>query len=396
MNGACGQEDQATCSFDADSSKVPYYEETPDSFLAVGLAGLRAVAADPVPTRGPFHEIRPRTEGRLNFMSPLHRCARDVIHGAQPHQRGIDMNRSTPLLVAAVIATGITAVHLWQQLRKERELVAQLQRLQDAAPLPRNAEQPLRGAESAIDPAGLAPPLRVEPAAPQSLPTDPVALDIELRRRNPNYIGVVQGKSGAMQLRYPDLARELGMTPEQAEALYDLLMQHERELAALPRYTGSDAALQREVGRVRQELQAKHKAEFDAAIVGREQQWQEYQPTIDARQRVSELTNMVASTSPLNESQARQLVATVLAEQRLRADILRSSAPPTANNPLAQLAYEEQSLTEREQSNRRTIESARSYLTAEQVKIMENAMNGMNQSMRASLRARRAQLEGGR
>ena len=49
-----------------------------------------------------------------------------------------------------------------------------------------------------------------------------------------------------------------------------------------------------------------------------------------------------------------------------------------------------------EQSNRRTIESARPYLTAEQVTIMEYAMNGLNQRMRASLQARREQLEGSR
>jgi hypothetical protein len=198
-----------------------------------------------------------------------------------------------------------------------------------------------------------------------------------------------------MQLLYPDLARELGMTPEQAEALFDLIMKHQGEMSALPRYAGSDAAFKQEVERVREELQSKQKAEFDAAIAGREQQWRDYQPTLDARRRVSELTNMVASTSPLNDSQSRQLVATVVAEQRLRADEL-GLRPAPANNPLAQLEYEEQILTAREQSNRRTIESARSYLTAEQVTIMENAMNGLNQGMRASLLARRAQLEGGR
>jgi hypothetical protein len=68
----------------------------------------------------------------------------------------------------------------------------------------------------------------------------------------------------------------------------------------------------------------------------------------------------------------------------------------SAQTPLTWLAYEEQSLTEREQSNRRTIESARAYLTPEQVTIMENAMHGLNETMRGSLRARRTLLEGGR
>jgi hypothetical protein len=312
-------------------------------------------------------------------------------------KRGSKMNKITPVLVAVSVAVGITAVHLWQQLRKERELTAQLQNLQVAAPAPRSGEPVLPEAgKPAFNPTDVAAVAPAAPGAPQSLPTDPVAFDIEMRRRNPNYIGVVQGKSGAMQLRYPDLARELGMTPEQAEALYDLLMKHESEMRALPPYSGSDAALRQEVERAQKDLQAKQKAELDAALVGREQQWREYQPTIDARQRVSELTNMVASTSPLNEAQARQLVATVVAEQRLRADMLGAIAAPPANNPLAQLEYAEQSLAAREQSNRRTIESARSYLTAEQVTIMENAMNGLNQSMRASLRARREQLEGPR
>ena len=61
-----------------------------------------------------------------------------------------------------------------------------------------------------------------------------------------------------MQLTYPDLAREMNMTPAEVEALYDLLGKQQKG------------------------------AELDAMLAGRQQQWKEYQTTLDARRRVNQ------------------------------------------------------------------------------------------------------------
>jgi hypothetical protein len=306
---------------------------------------------------------------------------------------GADMRRANSLLVVGIVALGIVAAYLWNELRKERQLGPQSR----SAAVAQNPElQQLRDipAPPAVQPVAAMPAQTAPGSALPALPTDPVARDIELRKRNPNYIGVVEGKSAQMQLRYPDLARELGITPAEAESLYDLLLNQQRELTALPRYAGEDEALRRETQRVVEELQRKQKVELDAKLAGRQQQWKDYQPTLDARRRVSELTNMVNTTSPLSDYQSRMLVANVVSEQQRRANEQNLRSPP-ANTPLAQLEFDEANQHSREESNRRTVEASRSYLTEQQVTIMKNAMDGLNRQIRTQLAIRRAQIEGG-
>lgn len=298
------------------------------------------------------------------------------------------MSRLTALAAVAMLGAGFTATWLWQH--RQRAPAALLQ-ASASVPMPQTAEP-------VVTTTVLAAPVQAASAqAASDAPLPPTsaaaAYDIAMRKLNPNYIGVVNGKSGAMQLAYPDLARELNITSQQAEALYDLLMKHQAELSGL-RGVGSDATAMLELERARAELLARQKSELDAAIAGREQQWQEYQPTLDARRRVSELTNMVATTSPLSDAQARLLVATVVREQRIRADEQAARGTP-ADNPLARLEFAEQNQTSREQSNRRTVDAMRSHLTEQQLTIMENAMDGMNRQIRASLQAERARLEAG-
>lgn len=304
------------------------------------------------------------------------------------------MNKVNSLLVAAVVAIGIVAFYLWQQLHEERQASSALRTAQPASLPEVQRQQPLTGTSSLASEPVVTPEPPASAAKPMPDPKDAVAYDIEVRKRNPNYIGVVQGKSAQMQLRFPDLARELGMSPAEAEALYDLLVKQQQELASLPRYSGNDEALKREAQRVSDEMLRKQKAELNAKLAGRQQQWKDYQGSLDARRRVSELTNMVATTSPLSEQQSRLLVSTVVAEQQRRANEQAALGKP-ADNPQAQLAFEEQSLKARMESNRRTIEAARAYLTEQQVTIMQNAMDGLNRNMRLMLERQRAQLESG-
>jgi hypothetical protein len=271
------------------------------------------------------------------------------------------MNKSKVIFVALVAAAVAVGTYVWRRsgnVSAPPATIAEIQAPQ-AGIIP----------EVRVSPAAAAPgqPAAEAVATSKPDPSDPVAYDIEMRKRNPNYIGAIQGKAAMMQLQYPDLARELGMTPAEAEALYDLLMKQQSDVAKA--------------------------AELDALLAGHQQQWKDYQQTLDARRRVSELTNMVNTTSPMSEQQARMLVSTVVAEQQRRANELRPLGTPRADDPRAQLEFDEAAFKAREESNRRTVEAARAYLDEQQVTIMKNAMEGQNTLIRSQLQGRRMQLE---
>ncbi len=300
------------------------------------------------------------------------------------------MSRLATLFAATTVIVGIAAVHLWQQLRAERELTAQLRARPEASTTLASGQPLPTGGVPAGSPAVVAtalPPAAGVPAPANAASFAPV--NAEKPRTSAKFV--------QLQMRYPGLAKELGLTSEEAEAFYDLLMKQEADLrpaVLLRSLQGSNGAIDmRELQRRRTELEKTQAAELEAQLgPARSRQWQEYQKTVEARRRVNELTMTLSTTSPLTEEQSAPLLANVMAEHKRRTEeqTLRGPAPA---DPRGQLDYEEQTLKEREESNRRTLAFARSFLTQEQLAVMQASMTRANDNTRTTLQARRERLE---
>jgi hypothetical protein len=118
----------------------------------------------------------------------------------------------------------------------------------------------------------------------------------------------------------------------------------------------------------------------------------EYPASVEAQRDVERIRLLTASASPLSEDQENKLFDTLAAEHKRR----------LANEQIdyrywgdarSRLEFDEQMARDREQSNRRVLESAQSWLDAQQLAAMQEFMNRRNGSLQAALQARRERLE---
>jgi hypothetical protein len=124
--------------------------------------------------------------------------------------------------------------------------------------------------------------------------------------------------------RFPGLARELQITPAQAEEFLDLLGAQQRALApisdGLLAKTARDPDTRLRLQRQLVDLQRSNLAAQAAMLGGRHARWLEYQSALLVRQQVEELqARLAAGSNALRESQVQPLLA-VLTPEQLRLD----------------------------------------------------------------------------
>jgi phage shock protein PspC (stress-responsive transcriptional regulator) len=120
---------------------------------------------------------------------------------------------------------------------------------------------------------------------------------------------------------------------------------------------------------------------------------EDYPAMAEARRGLEKFNAQLATTSPLSEEQSRALTATLVAEsKRLRAENDQHVTYPWGD-PRAQLELAEGSVKARETSNRRIFESARAYLDAQQLAVMQDSMTQYSARAQARLQARREELK---
>ena len=117
----------------------------------------------------------------------------------------------------------------------------------------------------------------------------------------------------------------------------------------------------------------------------------EYPALAEARRGVERYGALVAPTSPFTEAQLKKLSETLVAEYKRRQAEGDRYRTYNYDDQRAYLAHEEQKLKMREDSNRRVIESARSYLDAQQVTLMQDFMARNIARSQADLNAWREQ-----
>lgn len=197
-----------------------------------------------------------------------------------------------------------------------------------------------------------------------------------------------------MPQNYPDVAKELGLSPAEAEEFFDLLAKQQINRMVLTATSAADAKdtgmkEQRNLGNVVRKDQADI-AEWLGPT--RSQAWQEYQQSLGARKQVGQLrTTLSAAGYPLTDAQVGPLLATITSEQQRLNDTNRY--PQYSPDPRAQMEYDKNSLEAMEESNERILGVARSYLDPRQLSALESLMVQRMVMSRAVTKARRAHFE---
>jgi hypothetical protein len=361
-------------------------------------------------------------------------------------------------LVLAILAIGEGAVtlHLVRQLHSEREeaqvLQARLTELEQKASQPQpgatfvaiptqpptvspftsvrkdepsQAKVVVKGGAPAAVAGGFAVPTTVVSSAgiPVSAPDrdrlrQQMQANMERQRallRDPEYREAMHAQQRMNVARTnPSVGRDLNLTPEQVDRLYDTLAdQAVRSIEnTQPFMWGEqqDPAQVQEFHRKVMEQQAAQQAELKSVLgEAKFREWQEYQGMTGVRYEVDRLRSSLATAGvPLDESLAKPLQK-ALHDQQVKmmqqAAASASAASPggwvaatsgfVGNSNTDSLKMQENALEMMAAHQKRRREALDGLLTPEQLKVIEDEHNAELQMQRAQLRMMRAQQEAG-
>lgn len=338
------------------------------------------------------------------------------------------MNKPTLILLISTLALGTAAAYLRGQLQTERERTAQL--ADRIAQLERTASASIEH-ETAVT---AAPVQDTPPEMPRTVATtapriDPVTANglslatadkpgrdrmRQVRARmmqrerelmnDPEYREAMrtQQRMGLTQM-HPDLAAELGVSPQEANRLLDLLAEQQLRSMQDSRWfdpeTRSDPNAMSEFQRKMEERQRTDRAEI-AQLLGNEvlTRWDDYQNTQSSRFRVRQLSSALeAAGMPLQQEQQRQLRQALADHERQ----LRTESPfatqrrDAKNTPEDNLRMLEEHLEWQEDAYERARNSVSGILSPEQLDTYRQMHQQELAMQRAQLRLQRAQLDAG-
>lgn len=274
----------------------------------------------------------------------------------------------------------IAAVYLWVQLRAGNreiaELRQQVQQLQVAqgmgaalVPVTADAGGVQSMPASAVAPVAMAAATVAAPPVAQPMG---LAMDCDAQRTQ---MRALLARSNA------SMVTELKLSPDEAERILDIQAAQAALMPACARPDSGaeplEAQLQAVLGPVRYE------------------QWQEYNTAVSTRQNIATLRNQLATASaPLDAEQEKQLMATIMEENRRTRAISGTATPPT--EPHARLAYEEQALRLTEDRFERVVTAAQAYLRPSQIAQLQGNMTRQISAMQANVARIRASVEAGK
>jgi hypothetical protein len=321
------------------------------------------------------------------------------------------------MLVCAGLAviSGIVSANLWRELRAERQLTQELrQQLLDIA-LARSAALPPAPVAPAAAGAAMPPTQATgEQAALAATGTDnarpatPAAavprfvLDQREMMKDPEYrkARLAQTRMTIPQ-NFPGLVEELGLSPEEADRLFDLLAENQLEmtdvsmLAATINGVPPDPAVRDDANRRRMELQRRQDESLTAMLgPGRYSQWQEYQQTRGPRQQVMQLARTFEGMgASLTAEQSRSLTTAYIAEQKRQSEEMQRMITDLRQpDPANQARMMEERFKIQAESNRRIVDAARGHLNAQQLDALQASLDQELAMNRASSRLIRQQL----
>ncbi|MEO8313470.1 MAG: hypothetical protein ABI645_01635 [Pseudomonadota bacterium] len=316
------------------------------------------------------------------------------------------MKKLVPVLMVVLSALTIAAVYLWQELSEVRtqtsELKTHVTELQSArlaaATVP--ALSPSGAAvlqPSAVETAGAAATSAVAlPATAAGAEKKPNNALQEIAKQ---MLGTPEGQEMMkaqlrmmLPQRFPDIGKELGLTPAETEKLFDVLAKQQmgQTTLGLDVLSGNgmpdSAAMQEKTRKLQQDQQA----ELAALLGDKLPQYQNYQKNLPMRRQVSQLQSTLGTgNNALSDTQAKPLISALAAEQtRIQQD--RSNAPRPAQ-PQQRLTPQQvmEQQTERQiaraaEDSRRMISVATSYLNPQQLESYRKMLE-QQQSLESTL-----------
>jgi len=317
--------------------------------------------------------------------------------------------RNFALLCAALaVVSAIVSTNLWRELRAERQLTAQL-RAQVAAGAPAIPETPRPAlpvpvaASASPDTqaaTAVAPPTATAATSARTNAALSIINQTELMK-DPEYRKAMQAQLRmTLPQNYPDLAEELGLTPEETGELFDLLAEYQFESTSSTIFLAEggqpDQAAIEEMTRRSQDIQRRQNEALSSMLgAARFEQWKGYQQTQGARVQVAQWGRTLQSAGmPLTATQMRPLTTAYIAEQRRQRDEVQTMARDFAQmGPQEQIQMREMSLERQAESNRRMLDVARSHLNAQQLEALQTSMDQQLAMSRAFMRAQQQQIQ---
>jgi hypothetical protein len=187
-------------------------------------------------------------------------------------------------------------------------------------------------------------------------------------------------QSAGVAMMYGDLAKYLGLTPDEARQVLALITDRQMEqmnksMALLNKGT-LDAATLTEAGKQGEAA----KADYDAAlkdVLGKERfaKLQEYEKTMGERFALSQLRNQLsAGGMPLDDNQAAGLLSIMQEERARTPNPMAGNTDPAAQAKLLQNGeMMEGMFKSQEEYNRRVLDRARGVLSPDQLQAFETA-----------------------
>lgn len=234
-------------------------------------------------------------------------------------------------------------------------------------------------------------------AAPPPAPPQPNAEMMErLREQHRQLMNDPEFRAGmrAQQRRglmhtYPSLARDLGISREEASELLDLLAEQQLRMSEESR--GFDAASPEEHQRRFAAQRAQSERELQA-LLGTEKfrEWTDYQQTTPARHEARRVQDMLSAVDmPLTDSQSKQMVATFAREQQRMQEESTRILEANGRRPDAFERFRELN----EQRQTRIIDALAGVLNSQQLEHYRETVEEELQMQRAQERIMRAQRE---
>jgi hypothetical protein len=236
--------------------------------------------------------------------------------------------------------------------------------------------------------------------------------------RDPEYreAMLAQQKVGLRQSN-PNLARDLELTPEQADRLYGTLAEQQlRQMENATPWTWGeqpDQANLQEFQRKMTEQQSANENELKRVLGDAKfREYQEYQSLSGVRWEADRVRTALANAGvPLDENLTKPLLKTLQEQQQKMLQQMATAASPAANNVVQvagatagfisdgstreMVAMQERSLEFQAQHQKRQREALARLLTPEQLKVIEEEQSSELQMQRAQIRMLRAQQEAG-
>jgi hypothetical protein len=294
--------------------------------------------------------------------------------------------------VAFAVMASIMAVILWRDLRTERAVNAGLAaQLVEARTLAARLNAPF---EAGL-PTAQSPNASIVATVPAPAGPDYAAL-AESRHRaerraqlaDPDY-----RRSYLVQVRqqvirsYPGLAQALGLDFDEANSFYEVLAQREldmRDVSLLVEDVPDDSSLEARENAIGEINRRRDDALTALLGTARFDQFKQYEQERPAWAQLAETTGAMAAVGvPLKPDQSKALVATLVAEhRRLQTQLNGKIAPQRPNDPGAAANLLELAAQYRVTANQRILESAKAYLTSQQLEALQDSLDQQLQKAR--------------